>query len=192
METLNPSIRLMANNDDPEEIKMVADARQNPEVFVELYERYIHRVYRYMLHRTGDEMAAEDLTSQVFLDAIKNLHRLSLGVPFGAWLFTIARRRLADYYRKLRPSTALEESRHLPIADADPLKGVMQAEQLSELETQIARLDRREQEILYLRFAAELSFAEIGLLLGKKENTVKKSFYRLLDRLGSRMEAEND
>lgn len=191
MEALNPTMQLTANN-DPEEIRLVADARKNPEAFVELYNRYIHRVYRYMLHRTGDEMAAEDLTSQVFLDAIKNLHRLSLRVPFGAWLFTIARRRVADHYRKLRPLTSIEESRNFPVADTDPLKGIMQAEQLSELEAQIVRLNRREQEILYLRFAAELSFAEIGLLLGKKENTVKKSFYRLLDRLASRMEAEND
>lgn len=191
MDTLNPSMRLMANN-DPEEIRMVAEARKNPEAFADLYDRYIHRVFRYILYRTGDEMAAEDLTSQVFLDAIKNLHRLSLGVIFGAWLFTIARRRVADYYRQLRPSISIDESQNPPVVDADPLKGLIQAELLKDLEVQIARLNRREKEILYLRFAAELSFAEIGLLLGKKENTVKKSFYRLLERLGSQMEADND
>lgn len=184
-------MRLMANN-DPEEIRMVAEARKNPEAFADLYDRYIHRVFRYILYRTGDEMAAEDLTSQVFLDAIKNLHRLSLGVIFGAWLFTIARRRVADYYRQLRPSISIDESQNPPVVDADPLKGLIQAELLKDLEVQIARLNRREKEILYLRFAAELSFAEIGLLLGKKENTVKKSFYRLLERLGSQMEADND
>ncbi len=191
METLTPSMRLMADN-VPEEIRMVAEARNNPEAFVDLYDRYVHRVFRYMLYRTRDEMAAEDLTSQVFLDAINNLHRLSPRGNFGAWLFTIARRRVADYYRQLRPSISIEESQNPPAADADPLKGLIQAEELKDLEVQIARLNQREREILYLRFAAELSFAEIGLLLGKKENTVKKSFYRLLERLERQMEAEND
>lgn len=184
-------MRLMANN-DPEEIRMVAEACKNPEAFVDLYDRYIHRVFRYTLYRTRDEMAAEDLTSQVFLDAIKNLHRLSPRDNFGAWLFTIARRRVADYYRQLRPSLQIDEHQNLPVADADPLKGLIQAEQLKDLEVQIARLNQREREILSLRFAAELSFAEIGLLLGKKENTVKKSFYRLLERLGRQMEVKND
>jgi RNA polymerase sigma-70 factor (ECF subfamily) len=191
MDALIPSIRLMANN-SPEEIQMVADTRNNPEAFVALYDRYVLRVYRYMLHRTGDEMTAEDLTSQVFLDALKNLPHFSSRVPFGAWLFTIARRRVADYYREFHPTASLEETQNLPSLDVDPLKELIQTDRLKELETQLTCLDEGERELLRLRFSAELSFAEMGLLLGQKENTVKKSLYRLLDRLGSQMEAKND
>jgi len=191
MDTLTPSARLLANT-GPQEIQMVNSARKTPEAFVELYDRYVLRVYRYMLHRTGDEMVAEDLTSQVFLDALKNLPRLSPRVPLGAWLFTIARRRIADYFRGLQPIASLEETQNLPSIDVDPLKGLIQTERLKDLEAQLATLDERERELLRLRFTAELSFAEIGVLLGQKENTIKKSFYRLLDRLGRRMEAEND
>jgi RNA polymerase sigma factor (sigma-70 family) len=171
---------------------MVADARKKPELFALLYDRYVIRVYRYMLHHTGNDVEAEDLTSQAFLDALKSLPKLSLKIPFGAWLFTIARRRVADYYRALHPTTSLDETPDLPSSEGDPLKQVIQTERLYHLERQIAQLEEREREILRLRFSAELSFLEIGMLIGQKENTVKKSFYRLLDRLGSQMESKND
>jgi RNA polymerase sigma-70 factor (ECF subfamily) len=191
MDTFAQSKLLLADT-DPQEIQMVNAACKTPEAFVGLYDRYVLRVYRYILHRTGDELVAEDLTSQVFLDALKNLPRISPRVPFGAWLFTIARRRIADYFRKLHPITSFEENQNLPSIDADPLKELIQTERLIDLEAQLATLDERDRELLRLRFTAELSFGEISVLLGQKENTIKKSFYRLLDRLGRRMEAEND
>jgi RNA polymerase sigma factor (sigma-70 family) len=171
---------------------MVAATLKNPESFALLYDRYVIRVYRYMLHRTGHDLEAEDLTSQVFLDALKSLPHFSKKIPFGAWLFTIARRRVADYYRGLHPTASFDETRDLMSSEDDPLKQVIQTERLDRLERQMSQLEEREREILRLRFSAELSFVEIGMLLGQRENTVKKSFYRLLDRLGSQMESKND
>jgi RNA polymerase sigma factor (sigma-70 family) len=191
MDALSPTVKSYTSN-EPEEVEMVAAARKNPELFALLYDRYVIRVYRYMLHHTRNESEAEDLTSQVFLDALKSLPNLTQRIPFSAWLFTIARRRVADYYRGLHPTTSLDETRDIPSSEDDPLKQVIQTERLYRLERQIAQLEEREREILRLRFSAELSFVEIGILLGLRENTVKKSFYRLLDRLGSKMESKND
>ena len=69
--------------------------------FAELYQRYLTPVYRYIFRRVGgDVAAAEDLTSQVFLEALHSLSGYRERGHFVAWLFTITRRRLADRYRR--------------------------------------------------------------------------------------------
>src|SRR5512139_3936307 len=71
------------------------------EAFAELYRRYLTPVYRFIFRRVGGDVAvAEDLTSQVFLEALDGLSGYRERGRFVAWLFTIARRRLADRYRK--------------------------------------------------------------------------------------------
>lgn len=188
---MHPSVQAYEIS-EREERELVNAAKENPDAFAILYDRYVVRVYRYMLHRTGNELEAEDLTSKVFLAALHSIRNFSQKVPFGAWLFTIARRRVADYYRRLPPTTPFDNNRDLPSSEEDLLKQVIQTERIAHLEKQIVRLEDRDLELLRLRFSAELTFPEIAILLGQKEDTVKKSLYRLLDRLGSRMEAEND
>jgi RNA polymerase sigma-70 factor (ECF subfamily) len=177
---------------EPDERQLAEAAKANPEVFASLYDLYVLRVCRYMLQRTGNEMEAEDLASQVFLAALKSLPHYSPKIPFGAWLFTIARRRLADYYRLGPPDLSLENRPELLSSEEDPLKGVLRNEEFSLLESQLARLEEKEREVLRLRYAAELSYGEIAFLLGMKEDALKKTVYRLLDRLERRMEADNE
>ncbi len=63
-----------------------------------VYECYVESVYRFMFYRTGDMMVAEDLTAEVFTNMLSAIQRYKdRGVPFKAWLFRIARARLADW-----------------------------------------------------------------------------------------------
>ncbi len=84
-------------------------ALQEPGAFAGLYDRYLKPVYRYFFLRLGNRPEAEDLTSQVFLAALESLPGYRRGSPFRAWLFGIARRKLADYYRLRRPQVSLEQ-----------------------------------------------------------------------------------
>jgi RNA polymerase sigma-70 factor, ECF subfamily len=157
--------------------------------FAALYRQYLPAVYRYMYHRVSNAAEAEDLSAQTFTEALEGLMqgRFQPGGSFPAWLFTIARRRTVDFYRQ-RPTAPLEEH-------PDPEPGLLAAlearEDICRLQTLLAQLDEEKQELLRLRFATGLGFAEIGLLEGKSEAAVKISLYRTLAWLREHWEAEN-
>ena len=175
-----------------DEAALVEAARGDPAAFTSLYRRYVTPVYRYLCQRVGSPAEAEDLTSQVFLAALESLPGYRQGVPFRAWLFGIARRKLADYYRLRWPQVSLEQVGNLPAAHEPPLARLARNEQLRGLAELVAGLQDAEQELLGLRFAAGLSFAEMARLLKRKESAVKMSLYRLLERLERQLEAKDD
>jgi RNA polymerase sigma-70 factor (ECF subfamily) len=73
----------------------------------------------------------------------------------------------------------------------DLLSDVIQSEQIQQLSALICSLDQKEQELLRLRYVADLSFAEMAALLGKRQDAVKKSLYRLQARLQGQLEVKN-
>jgi RNA polymerase sigma-70 factor (ECF subfamily) len=76
--------------------------------------------------------------------------------------------------------------------DTDVLQQVIQTEQIAALAKLISTLNEEEHELIRLRYIAELSFSEIGRLLNRSEEAVKKSFYRLLARLQSQLEVSHE
>jgi RNA polymerase sigma-70 factor (ECF subfamily) len=175
-----------------EEASLVKAAQQDPAAFAQLYRRYIRPIYRYLYSRSGQASDAEDLTAQVFLEAIEGLARYRPNGPFAAWLFTIARRRAIDHLRRGNPITALSEQAE-PIDPAvDPLTKIIQGEEIQLLHKQIAGLKDGDQELLRLRFAAGLSFNEIARILKRSEAAVKMNLYRTLHRLESQMEKNHE
>ncbi len=151
--------------------------------FAELYRRYVGPVYRYLYSRLGHAAEAEDLTAQVFSEALQALPGYRERERFAAWLFSIARRRAADHFRRLRPHEPLDERLPDPAKDADLLAQALRAEALERLAELVGGLSEAEQELLRLRFAGGLSYAEIGAVVGKQEGTVKMAMHRLLRRL---------
>ena len=177
--------------DDPHlEEDLIRAAKADSRCFEALYLRYVNQVYRYLFSRIGSQLEAEDATAQTFLCALEGLGNYRHDGHFAAWLFAIARRKAADHFRMAGRSTFLPDE--LPSLDADLLSQTIQAERQNELKKSIRDFDDEEQELLRLRFAAQLTFAEIARLTGRKEDAVKKNIYRLLDRLQSRLEGSHD
>ena len=79
---------------------LAKEARRDAEAFTTLYRRYVTPLYRYLYHRLGNAKDAEDLTAQVFTDALEGLSSYRECGRFSSWLFTIAHRRLVDLYRQ--------------------------------------------------------------------------------------------
>ncbi|GEM_PF-186334 len=161
----------------------------DPQAFAALYRQYLPAVYRYLYRRVGSAAEAEDLTAQTFTEAFdavgRNLFRP--GGNFPAFLFTIARRRAADFHRQ-RPEAALTEH---PDAEPGLLASLEAREDIQRLKTLLTQLDEEKQELLRLRFSAGLSFAEIALLEGKSEAAVKMTLYRTLAWLRDHWEADH-
>ncbi len=173
-------------NDAPVE-QLVKAAVRDPDSFAELYERFVTPVYRYIYSRTGTRLDAEDLTTQTFMRAMQSLTSLRKPGQFKSWLFTIARNVINDHFR--RSANVPQMLQDMPVGEVcDPLASVLEREQERALAAVIATLDEDERELLKLRFLAELTYGEIAVIVNRSEQAVKKSVYRLLDRLSRRWE----
>jgi RNA polymerase sigma factor (sigma-70 family) len=156
--------------------------------FAELYERYRSSVYRYVRARVGAREEAEDLTSEAFRQIWTGRHGYSRLGAFRAWLFSIVRRTLADHYRARRPTLPLPltVAEHIRDDGLTPEDSAVQKEREVYARRLLSELGQEQQEILRLRFAAELRYAEIAEVIGKSEDAVKKTAYRTLQLLRER------
>ena len=174
----------------PEEIQVsqiIAAARRDPQKFGELYTLYAQPVYRYLYSRIGNIAEAEDVTAQTFLVALMYFPKYRHDGYFASWLFSIARSKAMDYFRQRRNETSLDETEVIAV-DPNLLQEVIKTERITALSKLISNLSFDEQELIRLRYVADLRFAEIGHLLDQKEDTVKKTLYRLLARLKDQLE----
>ena len=157
-----------------------------------LYKRYVDGVYRFMYYRTRDPVVAEDLTADTFAAVIKSIPRYEeRGLPFGAWLFRIARAQWVDYERRKEREKAvalneefLPELARLP-SHEDVLSHVYFASLLEHLTDE-------QQEVVLLRFVGGLSHAEIAEVIGSNANAVKAKLYRALQRLRAVLRKEGE
>ena len=182
-------------NDPPwsaeDEADLSLPARRTPALFKKLYLRWVSSVYRYLLYQVSDSSMAEDLTSQVFLTAFEQLSRYQHRGTFAAWLFTIARNKARDHFRRSARQVSMDA-----IADAairpDLLGEIIYADRLNRLDGLIQALPEGELELIRLRYVAELSLAEIGALVHRSEEATRKAISRLLARLQSQMEDDHE
>ena len=177
-------------NNQASELSLIQAARQDPKVFGELYKLYVEQVFRYLYSRLGNRHDAEDITAQTFLAAFESFDKFRKDEHFAAWLFTIARNKAMDHFRRRKNNLPVDLA-NIPV-EYDPLGGVIHSEQAAALSQLIQALPEEERELLRLRFLAEMSFPEIAYFLQRKEEAVKKSVYRLLARLHSQLEISNE
>lgn len=175
-----------------EDAPLVTAARHDPAAFAPLYRRYVTPIYRYLYSRLGNVADAEDLTAQVFTEALEGLHHYRERGNFAGWLFTIARHKVSDHYRRQRPHVPLNEALDSPTESVDPLAHVVQEEALRRLAVLVAQLDEKQQELLRLRFAGGLTHGEIGRIVGRSEAAIKMAVHRLLRRLEAEWEESDE
>ena len=175
---------------DPE-AALVAAAKRDPAAFGKLYDRHIQPLYRYLYSRIGNQPDAEDVTSQTILAALEGLPRYDHQGYFLTWLFSIARNKAADYFRRQQKQAPLDATREIT-AGSDLLQDAIQAERVGALSRLIHALPEEEQELIRLRYVVELKFYEIAVIVGRNEEAVKKSVYRLLARLKDQLEDQNE
>ena len=138
----------------------------------------IRRVYAYVSYRLGDGPEAEDVTSEVFESAVRYRSGFDRrkGEPI-AWLFGIARRRVAwALANRPPPASELVEQEAPGDVASETVERVA-------LDAALQTLSERDQELLALRYGSDLRAREIGRILGLKTNTVEVALHRALERL---------
>jgi len=162
--------------------RLIEAAQADPARFVEVYDRYVDRIYAFVSRRAGDRAAAEDITSQVFEQALRTIGRFEWrGVPVAAWLFRIASNALADHWRE-RARDAQEPPPELP--DSHELEDI---DRRIALHQQIERLPEAQRRVIELRFVEEKSLREVAAALDRSEGAVKQLQLRALENLRKSM-----
>ena len=168
------SLRLTRDVPLSDEATLVAAAKRDPREFAPLYRHYVGRVYAYCLRRLGTREAAEDATSRTFEQALRQLHACR-DEAFRGWLFTIATRAIADYYRAAhhaRSHVALELVRDTP--ERGPLveDAAMAKEAAAQLRELLHHLPADQRRVLELR-AAGLRGEEIAAVLERSHAAIR-------------------
>ena len=165
--------------------------KRDPEAWAEVYEKYFSRVYRYIALRVGDRTEAEDLAGQVFLKALESISSFNWrGVPVSAWLFRIAHNQVIDHWRtdKAKLHSLLEE--WLVSDDMDPVLEAERSLDIRQVVQAVGQLTQAQREVIELRFAGELSTAEVAKVLGKSQGAVKVLQHSALVALRKRLSSE--
>lgn len=181
MPTTKPQIELHTGGEC--ERARIAAAQRNPARFAALYEENFARVYAFIVRRVRSRDDAEDLTAEVFHQALKNLPRYEWrGIPFSAWLMRIAANAVTDNARRAARETVSADLD--PPADArlDP------SDHSARLFRFVEALPNDQRRVIVMRFAEQKSIAETAHTLGRSEGSIKQLQFRALKNLRLRME----
>jgi RNA polymerase sigma-70 factor, ECF subfamily len=154
----------------------------------ELWRAYNHLLLRYF---RGKGMAEpDDLASIVWLEVASGLHRFEGGEPeFRRWLFTIAARRRIDDIRASKRRDRYDARRdewREPVTTVSAADESEQSQALDRALALVRSLPQDQAEAVLLRVVADLSVAEVAVILGRREGTVRVLVHRGLRRLAER------
>jgi len=169
-----------------EERLRIEAAQRDPTRFAELYDANFERVYAYAVRRVRNRQEAEDVTAEVFHQALANLgHFEWRGVPFAAWLFRIAANAIADRAKR----TARERANPaLKLEPEPPFEPIGEHARLYRLVRELPADQRR---VIEMRFTEEKTIREVAAELGRSEGAVKQLQFRAIKGLREGMGQAN-
>jgi RNA polymerase sigma-70 factor (ECF subfamily) len=171
---------------EADERRLIEAAQKDPRRFAELYEAHFARVYAYAARRLRDRQEAEDVTSEVFQQALASLPRFEWrGVPIAAWLVRIARNAIADRFERR------ERERGTPAPEPSVEPRLEDVEQQARLFGLVSRLPEDQRRVIEMRFVEQKSIRDIAAELGRSEGAVKQLQFRGLSELRERMGQSN-
>jgi RNA polymerase sigma-70 factor (ECF subfamily) len=174
----------LSQTTESEERLLIEAAQNDPSRFAELYEQNFHRVYAYVARRVRGRAEIQDLTAQVFHQALANLGKFKWrGSPFAAWLYRIAANAIADQARrKVREPVESNQS-----SESSAATDLEEVERRARLFSAVDKLPEDQRRVIVMRFADEKSIREIAGELGRSEGAVKQLQFRALENLRNRL-----
>ena len=146
----------------------------------EIYQKYAGIVYKYIFCLTENENLAEEIVQETFCVAIKNINKFRGESKISTWLCQIAK---YIWYEKLRKQ---KKQKEIPIDELENMvllenfveEEIFQKEDKPELFKKIQKLDEQTRNVMYLRILGDLSYEEIGEVMGKTSNWARVVFFR--------------
>jgi RNA polymerase sigma-70 factor (ECF subfamily) len=168
---------------DEDEIQILDRAiKQDKEAFSCLYDANVDIVYRHVYYRTADQHLAEDITQEVFIKAWKAIRNyVRTDAPFKAWLLTIARNSLNNYYKKHKKMISIEDGQfNEPAAPGSLEESAELKFDRKSIHDAIAQLKGDKQKVILMHFIDGFSYCEIAKILNKTEGAIRIIQFRAL------------
>lgn len=161
---------------------LVARARNGDErAYAALYDYYAPRVYRFFRFRVDSPETAEDLMQRVFLKMVETLPGYEArGLPFGAWLFRVARNAWIDDNRTSHPTVSMDILESEPAMSGDPHEHASASFDNALVRKSVMALPDDQREVIASRFFAGLTPRETAVLMGRSEGAVRVLQHRAL------------
>ena len=168
--------------DDETLERLVTDAKRGDrEAFGRIFDAYAGPIHRFVASRVNRPSDAEDLTQLVFVKALEALPRYETrGIPFGGWLFRLARNAIIDQVRTRRDHLSLVAAVTRATEDPGPEATAFLREDLDRVARAMTDLTDDQREVIELRFFAGLSVAETADAMGRQDGTVRGLQFRAL------------
>lgn len=175
------------NSDGNEEILAKRAQQGDREAFNELYDLYIDKVFNRVKSKVPPQYV-EDVTQEVFIAVLRSLHRFEHRSRFSTWLYTIVNRQIADFYRNRQrthtdQAVDLDNVEHLLFDPAFSEYG----EERGLVQKAFATLPEHYQDVILLRFADGLTFADIAEERNQTLEAVKSLYRRAIQALRDEM-----
>lgn len=158
------------------------------ESFDELLQQFGGRIHRFLLRITGNAHDAEDLTQETFLRVYKSIGRYDPDRPFSTWIYAIARKTAAGYFRSRKPTDTLEEEPACETSE-HPAKKLEREDETARVWDAASRLKPRFHQILVLHYAEGFAVAETARIMGLTEVHTKVILHRAREQLSRRLRA---
>jgi RNA polymerase sigma-70 factor (ECF subfamily) len=166
---------------------LIEAAQKDPSRFAELYEENFARVWAFVIRRVRDRSAAQDVTSEVFHQALANLKRFEWrGIPFAAWLFRIAANLISDRWQRSGREVS-DDSGKADAVQVSPVE-IEDIERRATLFRLVDTLPAEQRRVVVLRFVEQKSIKEVAREIRKTEGAVKQLQFRALTSLRARVE----
>ena len=169
----------------------------DPQAITVIHNRYYPEVYRFARFRVSDEVVAEDIASDAFMNLLEAVHKGNgPNSNIRGWLIRTTANLVNDHFRKIynrpkdEPAEILESNTDLYLLQNDPVTLTDQADRLRQLQGAIDELTDAQKLVITLRFGNRLSLEETAELMGKETNTIKALQYRAMQALRRKLGSE--
>jgi RNA polymerase sigma-70 factor (ECF subfamily) len=168
--------------DDETLDRLVAEAKAGDrEAFGRIFDAYAAPIHRFIASRVNSPSDAEDLTQLVFVKALEALPRYEArGIPFGGWLFRLARNAIIDQIRTRRDHLSLVTAVTRETEDAGPEAVAALQDDLDRVARAMRDLTDDQREVIELRFFAGLTVLEAAVAMGRQEGTIRGLQFRAI------------
>lgn len=167
------------------EEQAIRKSASDPEAFRPLYQAYFKRIFLFVFRRVGEKEPAADITQQVFLNALTNVHKYQFrGLPFSSWLFRIAVNQCADFFRrnkKMRMVVLEDPGIHELYEDLTEEHSLVEWER--KLPAILELLPANDLKLIELRYFEQRPFKEVAGIMGMAETNTKVRTYRVLEKM---------
>ncbi|HEX6548712.1 MAG TPA: sigma-70 family RNA polymerase sigma factor [Candidatus Dormibacteraeota bacterium] len=167
-----------------DEADLVDRAKRDPLAFGELYDRHFNQIYRFVYSRVREQAAAEDVTSEVFIKALRGIGRYQhTGRPFSAWLYQIAVNAIHDRYRSLRPVDDIDDQIGIAAGGPGIEEQALLQDEVRRIWAVVEKLPVTQRTAMVLKFQEDMKIDDIAAVMGKSPGAVKLLIHRGVTRV---------